>query len=208
MVRLLTSELMETMCNGKLDTVNKSDEYDNHNNKLMKAMCDEKTMSNCDFCEKQFTIKGISRHLKYCKIKAQGDRSSLIKKLLKEKNCELRKDSRLCNDYINNGEGEVTDIVNIMVEMKFYVNHTSYFEEMEEGINDMLEYKGRFDTDEESYCAKSRALDTWCEQYINFKDINFDILPETLNQKVHDIIHNRTKKEMLRIMKKASYGYE
>lgn len=173
----------------------------------MEAKCDGKIMSNCDFCERQFTIKGLSRHLKYCKIKARRDRSSLIKKLLKGKNCELREDSRLCNDYIDNGEGDVNDIVDIMVEMKFYVNHTSYFKELEEGINDELEYRGRFDRDEESYCAKSRALDTWCEQYINYKDINFDILPETLNQKVHTIIHNRTKKERLRIMKKTAHNY-
>ena len=163
-------------------------------------------MSNCDFCKKQFTIKGISRHLKYCKIKAQKNRSSLIEKLLKEKNCELRGDSRLCNDYIDNGEGDANIIVNIMVEMKFYVNHTSYFEEMEEGIEDMLKYRGRFDRDEESYCAKGRALNTWCGQYINYKDINFDILPETLNQEVHDIIHNRTKKEKLRIIKNTSHS--
>ena len=163
-------------------------------------------MSNCDFCGKQFTIKGISRHLKYCKIKAQGDRFVIIENLLREKNCELRADSRLCNDYIYIGEGDVNMIVNIMVEMKFYVNHTSYNEELEQGINDMLENEGRFDRDEESYSAKSSALKTWSEQYRNYEDINFDVLPETLNQKVHNIIHNRTKKEKLRIINKTAYN--
>lgn len=141
-------------------------------------------MNNCDYCNKEFTIKGINRHFKYCKIKIRNDRSNLIKKMLEENGCELRNDSRLCNDYINNGKGEPNIIVNIMVEMNFYINYTTYYEELEKGINDMLEYKGIFNRDEESQCAKYNALEIWCKQFACEKDIDFNILPKTLHKRV------------------------
>jgi len=40
--------------------------------------------------------------------------------------CELRRDSRLCSDYIENGYGNLQDIVTVMVEMKFYFQKTTY----------------------------------------------------------------------------------
>ena len=154
-------------------------------------------MNNCNHCNKKFTTKGINRHLKYCKMKIRNDRLNLIKKLLEENNCELRNDSRLCDDYINNGNGDPNIIVNIMIEMKFYINHTTYHEELEKGINDMLEYKGRFNRDEESQCAKYRALEIWSKQFMCNEDVNYNILPRTLYNKVHEIIqniNNRTRK--------------
>jgi len=64
---------------------------------------------------------------------------------------------------------------------------------------------GYYDKDEESWCAKDRALTTWCSQYVYYDDIDLDILPITLHQKAADIINNRTKKERLCVRKNNRY---
>ena len=87
--------------------------------------------------------------------------------------------------------------------MKFYINHTTYYEELEKGINDMLEYKGRFNRDEESQCAKYSALKIWSKQFMRNEDVDYNILPITLHKKVHDIIQNITKNRNLTNIEKT-----
>ena len=45
---------------------------------------------------------------------------------LAEVGCELRGDSRLCEQYIEHGVGDIDDICTIMREMKFYYERTDY----------------------------------------------------------------------------------
>ena len=49
--------------------------------------------------------------------------------------CELRTDSRLCDDYIEHGNGDPDEISGIMAEMKFYHDHTDYAAIREEIYN-------------------------------------------------------------------------
>jgi hypothetical protein len=152
-------------------------------------------MISCDFCEKQFTHKGINRHERSCELKAWQKRYNSIEKLLNKKGCELRYDSRLCNNYVDNGIGDINEIVNIMVEMKFYINHTSYFDKIECEIMQSLRNDGYYNRDHESYLAKGKALHAWCKQYKNSNDINYDILPNTLHQTAYNIVQYQMKKK-------------
>lgn len=52
-------------------------------------------------------------------------KADLVKKL-NEVGCVLRDDSRLCNQYIQDGFGDIDYIVNTMREMKFFHDHTDY----------------------------------------------------------------------------------
>jgi hypothetical protein len=163
-------------------------------------------MTNCEYCNSVYTKRGINRHLKFCIIKAQEERKDIIIKLLADKGCELRSDSRLCRAYIEDGEGHPERIAEIMEEMNFYINHTDYYVELDECIESMLKYKGRYDIDEESCSAKLNALIKWCEQYVNIENIDYDLLPNSLHNDAINIIKNRTKKERMMVSKKKRMG--
>lgn len=155
----------------------------------------------CDYCNNDYTLRGINRHLRYCKEKALIDRKRLIEQLLYERGCKLRNDSKLCKAYIENNEGDPEEIAIIMEEMKFYIKKTNYYSELEEGTRAMIEYKGSFNLTEESWCAKSRALENWCNKYISITHIDFTKIPKSLHEDIIDIISNRTKKEQKHIIK-------
>ena len=106
--------------------------------------------------------------------------------------CELRTDSRLCDNYIENGYGSPEDIAATMAEMKFYYNHTDYktildkiHEEAEEDYEAECgddsdedfgyrrDFKPRFrdfyDPYEASDEAKTIAIKRWLEQQPNIE---------------------------------------
>jgi hypothetical protein len=53
-------------------------------------------------------------------------RTEILKSKLRSRGCELRSDSRLCDAFIDKGEGDPETISIIMEEMKFYHDHTDY----------------------------------------------------------------------------------
>jgi hypothetical protein len=53
--------------------------------------------------------------------------ANLVAKL-SELGCELRSDSKLCNDYIATGKGDPADIARVLREMRFYFDETRYAE--------------------------------------------------------------------------------
>jgi hypothetical protein len=68
--------------------------------------------------EHQNTIDEIDRAVRETKLIAK----------LSELGCELRSDSKLCNDYIATGKGDPADIARVMREMRFYFDETRYAE--------------------------------------------------------------------------------
>lgn len=76
-------------------------------------------------------------------------REKELKAALALRGLELRSDSRLCEQYIWFGEGDIDRLVDTMEEMRFYFAHTSYPSEV------------RYTSSQE---AKNRALNKWVEQ--------------------------------------------
>lgn len=161
----------------------------------------ESEMIECEHCKKTYKMRGIKKHIEHCKIKKEKERTIELTMLLEARGCKLRSDSRLCQEYITHGNYNPVAIVNIMVEMAFYYDHTSYLIDYEDEKYNCLEYRGRYDPDEVSESAKSRALCTWCEQFIKYDDVDKNLLPESLYDSVRKIIDNRTKKERARVCK-------
>ena len=56
----------------------------------------------------------------------RGCRRAVLVAALQRLGCELRGDSRLCDDYIEHGSGDPDEISKVMREMKFYHEHTEY----------------------------------------------------------------------------------
>lgn len=81
-----------------------------------------------------------------------------LKASLRAASCDLRKDSRLCINYIDYGSYDVTYIVNTMMEMKFLFMHTNYEQIRNQLIVDAGHYAHRYYISDE---AKTIAL----EQY-------------------------------------------
>jgi hypothetical protein len=80
---------------------------------------------------------------------------------LEAQGCQLRSDSRLCDAYINDNDGDIDMIVRVMEQMHFYHTHTEYAQAYEDERRAELEYKGRYDPDEISDTAKTIALSAW-----------------------------------------------
>ena len=59
---------------------------------------------------------------------------------------ELRGDSRLCSQYIQNGDGDIDHIVSIMTNMKFLYEHTAY-ERIKDAIYEDLYRRREYDRD-------------------------------------------------------------
>lgn len=93
---------------------------------------------------------------------------------------ELRSDSRLCEQYVRNGSLSLELVVNTMEEMNFYHNYTNYREIYGDIVEEMLNYKGRFDKDEVSEEAKSEALDLFVKNNDDYEKL----LPASLMNKL------------------------
>jgi hypothetical protein len=99
--------------------------------------------------------------------------------------CELRSDSMLCQNYIQNGIGDLKEIANTMTVMNFFHKYTDYNSIRNEIYNNASENYARnieqwknndryyerpffgeyFDSIDASETAKTIALDRWLERY-------------------------------------------
>jgi hypothetical protein len=110
--------------------------------------------------------------INYIKVK-EIRKTTLIAKL-EEHGLQLRQDSEVCDNYINNNEQELDYVVNTMIEMDFYFKYTDYRDEFK---NAKYEYGGYYEDGEYEYdyisvskTAKRRALRTWCYKYKNYEE--------------------------------------
>lgn len=122
-----------------------------------------------------------------------GARRAKLQAALAAVGCHLRGDSRLCNAYIDHGEGGVAAIADTMREMKFYFENTNYEEHYAEEVRAEMEYKGRYYPDDVSASAKGGALSEWCDQFDTVEDaLARPELPPTLVDYVQNhFVYNR-----------------
>jgi hypothetical protein len=121
-------------------------------------------------------------------VSSKATRREWIVSALRGVGCELREDSRLCEKYIEEGEGDLDIICKIMVEMKFYYAHTDYKAILDD-INDvdvfplkMLLYNDGYDASEH---AKVQALDAWIGSLAApMASLEHPELPESLRKTV------------------------
>ena len=110
-------------------------------------------------------------------------RDELVTELAKY-NLKLRSDSRLCDDYIMDGIGNAPHIAQIMNEMKFYFDKTTYKNEYRL-IRNSNQYFCRL-PEEISDDAKQEALRKWVKNTVD--PLNCLFLPESLKKNVENII--------------------
>ena len=68
-------------------------------------------------------------------LQQQYNRFLILRDALKKFNLSIRSDSSLCQEYIFNNSGCVSDIVETMEEMNFLFNHTKYSSQVKKEIN-------------------------------------------------------------------------
>lgn len=108
---------------------------------------------------------------------AREQRKARLVRELARLGCKLRSDSRLCDGYIDDGKGRPVEIAQTMAEMAFCFAHTKYRAILAESIRGELDYKGRYDYDELSECARHSAL----EQYVDDHGLELSVVPEHLH---------------------------
>lgn len=105
---------------------------------------------------------------------ARKTRKIALTSRLEDHGLELRSDSRMCEEYIQYG-GHIDAVVEMMVEMEFFVTRTRYSEFFDQIVDEfervhwrdthldreMWEYRERWDRDEVSHEAKDMALDAY-----------------------------------------------
>jgi hypothetical protein len=84
------------------------------------------------------------------------DRYEELKAALESRGLKIRQDSQLCREYIEDDEGDVYDIVDVMIEMNFFVNLTDY-QDIVKGIRDRRGHHER-NRVQESEWAKQVAI--------------------------------------------------
>lgn len=105
-------------------------------------------------------------------------RKTALSERLQEHGLAIRRDSRLCSNYVDHGKGNIDDVVTTMVEMDFFYRHTAYPRIYKSELNDWFkeqrEFDGEYyhDLDDEtrselSNIAKRSALKGWTKMYIN-----------------------------------------
>lgn len=85
------------------------------------------------------------------------DRHRRLEEALHLEGLELRRDSRLCKEYVEDGRGTVAHVVAMMLEMEFFVKRTGYLEIVEK-IRLRRGHHDRGGAVEESRWAKQVAL--------------------------------------------------
>ena len=115
--------------------------------------------------------------------KAQTQRQEELETKLRERGLHLRSDSRLCKLYIENGNGNLDKIVNIMHEMDFYHQYTEYRVLYREIWSAEKAYKGWCDPDSILEEAKSAAL----YEFARKRNDCPDFVPPTLRPYVYRI---------------------
>ena len=154
----------------------------------------------CDLLKLAKDNKVISDLEAVCTRNPKSSRLAMITSALSAVGCTFRTDSKLCEAYIDHGDGDLETVVNAMREMKFYFDHTKYqqirnelYEEFiaEQSDNDLNSfysfdsslYEGRecFNSEEASAIAKNTALNRWLSGYNNVSDaIKFPSLPPSI----------------------------
>ena len=118
-------------------------------------------------------------------------KKELIKKL-EENGLRLRNDSELCRKFIN-GVGDLMYVVNTMVEMDWYYNHTNYSGILQRKYsrNNYYDYYDKYskyydDSDDESYNKYDRSEEAKDEAITNWiKNKNYtNKPPPSLNNKI------------------------
>lgn len=131
-----------------------------------------------------------------------------IRLQLQEKGCTLRSDSVLCDDYIVHNKGCINHIVDTMVEMKFFFEHTNYAYWMSSMMRDYYRERRRYshgwfddeDEDEDdrreieaerkqnSKHSKQCALEEWVRTFASKEQAkNSPYLPSSLKSKIDRI---------------------
>lgn len=96
----------------------------------------------------------------------QQRRRELLQGALRQRGLQLRADSRMCSQFIYDGQRNVAEVVDMMEEMQFFFDHTNYrhvFTRLRiENLDlDFPSYRRR-PSSEISREAKDLALEEWC----------------------------------------------
>jgi hypothetical protein len=137
--------------------------------------------------------KEAARDERHAQMHAVMDaRRTHLQTALNDVGCVLRRDSRLCNAYINSGNGDVSNIVQTMLEMKFYVEHTTYPQEIRRRMytyytdyedRELWEDDDDDNRDQISAATKKTVLRVWVEKYGKLS-ISRSCLPTSLKNTV------------------------
>jgi len=93
---------------------------------------------------------------------AADERRRVLLSDLADLGLELRRDSRLCNSYIEGDSNmDSAEIACIMYEMKFLFRETNYSDILDDRLAEMRRHRERYDFDDESHFAKERAIKEW-----------------------------------------------
>jgi hypothetical protein len=142
-------------------------------------------------------------------IKEINNRELLLISMLKKHNLQLRDDSLLCNNYIQNNIGDPEEIVKIMVEMDFYFKYTDYSDLIYEYTSNYIDYRKHYIYDDYGYFniklsqkeknnlseqAKKEALKEWCKNKLDYNNtLSNNKLPLSLYDKVKIFFKNNDK---------------
>eukprot|EP00877_Chromochloris_zofingiensis_P013047 jgi/Chrzof1/7997/UNPLg00048.t1 len=102
--------------------------------------------------------------LKARKERQKEDRRQQLLQALSAKGLELRRDSKLCQMYIQDGKVDFEAVVNTVAEMAFLHQHTDYRQCIREVREELLEQQLGYSTATLSAMAKERALKRWALQ--------------------------------------------
>ena len=184
--------------------------YENKNffeNKMIKNYIDEDNIT-------------INEIIKY--IKDKQERKNILISRLKEHNLQLRSDSELCSNYIEENDNDLDYVVNTMIEMDFYFKYTNYRNEFK---NVKYELGGYYEDGVYEYdyisisnIAKERSFRTWCNKYKNYEDCIINIkntnlyLPSILYEKIQlefeKIKKEKKEKQHRKLMKEIRQKYK
>ncbi|GAQ90326.1 hypothetical protein KFL_006280010, partial [Klebsormidium nitens] len=123
-----SGELVQSLANARRDYVHSGEDH-----------YSEVTTKASELCESLGDLAVVARRrdfepflygqdsLEYVRgqIVAPASRTKELTQALGLRRLELRDDSRLCNDYIEFGVGDIDEIVDIMDEMRLYYAHTT-----------------------------------------------------------------------------------
>jgi hypothetical protein len=128
-----------------------------------------------------------SKNLKMKKETAKDTRKASLVEALQAQGLTLRSDSRLCEQYISNGKGNLSKIVDIMAEMKFYHEKTDYCDILDSEI-DLEKSSGyRYDIEECKDAARQKALKKWLQNNNNPERWD-DSVPPSIRKSAEQIL--------------------
>lgn len=138
-----------------------------------------------------------------------NNRKLMLISMLKKHNLQLRNDSLLCYNYIQNNIGDPEEIVKIMVEMDFYFKHTDYSNVISSFTSNYIDYRKHYIYDDYGYFdinlsqneknnlseqAKKEALKKWCKNKLDYNNaLSDNKLPLSLYDKVKIFFKNNDK---------------